>query len=277
MIIDIHSHPGNVRDEKCAAYFKKTGNIPDEIFRTFNQAMAQVDKAVVLALDLPDSAHTNDYVAAFVKRNSEKFIGFASVNPKSPGAVEEIDRAILQLGLKGLKLSPLYQNFDPNDPGIMPFYEKVVELNVPTIWHQGTSYTARFGPLEYANPVVLDRVARNFPELKIVISHLGFPWGVETVSMIAKHPNVFCDISEVVVLKSWWCYNVLVTAVEYHFDHKIFFGSDYPWFTPRQSINSLYKLATYTQGTHLPKIPDRVIKDLIHRNPLIVLGIDKLR
>ena len=276
MIVDIHNHPGDWKDEESLKYFEQTGGVPDKVFQDLWRAMEVVDKVVILASDFPYSgitAHTNDYVAAFAKMAPEKIIGFASVDPKSPAATDELERSVSELGLRGVKISPYYQDFDPHDPKITPFYEKAVELNIPTMWHQATSAFSRFGILEYANPVLLDKVARTFPDLKIIVAHLGFPWGLETVSMLAKHPNVFADMSAVVVTRNWWIYNVLVNAIDYQVQEKIFFGSDYPWIKPEQMIQALNKLITYSEGTNLPKIPDDIVDGIIHRDSLSILGI----
>jgi len=277
VIVDIHAHPGDWKDEKSLQHFEDTGRVPDKVFQELWRAMEVVDKVVILASDFPYSgitSHTNDYVAAFAKMAPEKIIGFASVDPKSPGATDELERSVSELGLKGVKISPYYQDFDPHDPKITPFYEKAMELNIPTLWHQATSALSRFGILEYANPVLLDKVARTFPDLKIIIAHLGFPWGLETVSMLAKHPNVFADMSADVVTKRWWVYDAMVNAIDYHVEGKIFFGSDYPWITPQQTMDSLRGLSEYAQGTNLPRIPDDVIEHLIHRNSMDVLQIE---
>ena len=77
------------------------------------------------------SREVNEFVSAFAKACGEKVIGFASVDPNSPTAVPDLERAVKELGLRGLKLSPIYQDFEPDSPEVYPLYETIQELSIP--------------------------------------------------------------------------------------------------------------------------------------------------
>jgi predicted TIM-barrel fold metal-dependent hydrolase len=119
---------------------------------------------------------------------------------------------------------------------------------------------------------MLDKVARTFPGLKMVIAHFGFPWVREVVALLRKRENVYTDVSALSE-RTWVLYNALVDSVQYGADDKVFFGSDFPGPTPEQMQEALYKASSIPEGTHLPALPRKVIDAIVNRNPLEVLGI----
>jgi predicted TIM-barrel fold metal-dependent hydrolase len=131
-------------------------------------------------------ALTNDEVADVVKKYPRQFIGFASVDPwKGERAVEEMERAITELGLSGAKFHPGLQAFYPNDTRFYPLYEKITELKVPALFHTGTNGLGAGTPggmgvkLDYSRPIYLDHVAADFPKLTIIGAHPAWPWHEE--------------------------------------------------------------------------------------------------
>jgi predicted TIM-barrel fold metal-dependent hydrolase len=115
-------------------------------------------------------------------------------------------------------------------------------------------------------------VAREFPGIKMVVAHVGYPWSGELVAMLRKHENLYTDISAH-VHRPWFLYNALVAAVEYGAQDKILFGSDYPPATARETAAALRRINDFAQGTPLPKIPSEVIEAIIERDSLALLGI----
>jgi predicted TIM-barrel fold metal-dependent hydrolase len=273
-MIDVHTHPCNLRDQATYDYFEQNGEIPQAVLESYLQAISDVDKAVVLALWAPASGieTSNALVTAVVRQDPSKLIGFASIDPKAPTATLELEKAIKERGLRGVKLAPIYQHFAPDDPGLWPLYEKIQELGVPIMWHQGTSFLMPDGPLEEARPFLLDKVARAFPELKMVIAHFGYPWPGEVIALLRKHPNVHTDIS-VLAGRPWFLYNALVGALEYGAVDKILLGSDYPAFTAGETVSALKHINDFARGTSLPSIPETVINEIIERDSLALLGI----
>jgi hypothetical protein len=272
MVVDIHTHAplGWLLPEYHALVRPGATLKLDFTFKDHWETLSpQVDRMVVL--DIARGAENqNDAIAAYARAHSEKVVGFMSVDPSHPGAVAEMERAY-ELGLRGLKLGPIYQNFHPLDGRAFEVYAKAAELGLPILIHQGTTFPRR-APLKYADPLLLEEVAWAFPELPIVIAHLGHPWMAETIVLIRKHPNLYADVSAL-HYRPWQFYNGLVLAVEYGVEEKLLFGSDWPFTTPAESIEELRRINRFTEGTSLPRVPEEVIEAIVNRDGLAVLGI----
>lgn len=279
MIVDIHTHlPKHKRPVKVkepSYYTARPGHLIDTdalCWEDHFNAMKSVDKAVVFEITY-GKEDTNDLVAEYVSLHPEKLIGFLSVNPNYEGAVAEVERAVTELKLKGIKLGPVYQNFHPFSDKACAVYSKAQELEIPIVFHFGTM-PGRWGPLEYTQPILLEKVAIAFPNLKMVIAHMGHPWIWDTIVLIRKQPNVYADISAL-FYRPWQFYNALVLCEEYDQMHKLLFGTDWPVTTPEETMDQLRNVNRFTKGTCLPKIPEDKIEDLIHRDALEILGIEK--
>jgi len=280
MIIDCHTHvwtyPGHLSETfvQEANLMRKTPVNMNIDLADHWKAMSPVDRAFVFAVKFRHTGAVvpNDYVANYVKQHPEKLIGVASVDPTEEGAVEELERAVQDLGMKALKLSSIYQNFHPCDERAMAVYEKACQLRIPLIVHQATTFP-RNAPLKYADPTLMEDVALRFPDLKIVLAHLGHPWEREAIVLVRKQPNVFADLSAL-YYRSWQFYNSMLLCVEYGVTHKLLFGSDYPVTTPQESIDNLHRVNRHVIDTPLPKVPKDVIEEIIHRDTLSVLEIE---
>jgi predicted TIM-barrel fold metal-dependent hydrolase len=213
----------------------------------------------------------NDYVASYVAQHPETLIGFASVDPSEESAPTELERAVRELGLRGLKLGPVYQHVDPNSERCYAVLRVAQQLHLPIIWHQGTTFVRR-APLKYARPFLLDDVGSAFPDLTIVIAHLGHPWIDEAIAVARKHPHIYLDISALVT-RPWQLYTGLVSAQEYGVSGKLLFGSDFPFFTPLQTAEALRAVPARVAGTVLPTISADWIEELIERDALALLGL----
>jgi uncharacterized protein len=273
-MIDVHTHPCGLRDKEAYQSFQDSGQIPERVLAPYLEAMRDVDKAVVLALWAPRNGieASNAFAAAVVQQAPSKLVGFASVDPCDPGAIPQLESAVRDLGLRGLKLGPIYQRFAPDDLQLWPFYQKVQDLRIPIMWHQGASYLMPDGSLADARAILLDRVACSFPEIRMVIAHFGFPWPSDVIALLRKHPNVYTDISALYD-RPWFLYNALVNALEYGAQDKVLFGSDYPPATPRKTALALRRINDFTAGTGLPRVPETVIEAIIERDSLEVLGV----
>ena len=149
----------------------------------------EIDTTIVLGFksEYLGAEVPNDVVASYVQTHPDKLIGFAGIDPSSPvEAIEEMRRAREELGMKGIAIAPAAQDQHPCSSNSELVYEKATEWNMPVLFHPGIQI-ARESRLEYAQPVLLDEVARNFPKLKIIIAHLGYPWMTETLVLLAKH------------------------------------------------------------------------------------------
>lgn len=211
-------------------------------------------------------------IADFVKKHSDRFVGWCSVDPNDPDCVNQLVYYVEKLGLKGLKLGPIYQNFDPQDPKHLPLFKKAEKLNIPVIWHQGTSFV-RPGPLKYSNPIMLEDIAVACPDLRMIIAHMGHPWETECVVLIRKHPNLYANISAL-HYRPLRHYQAFMTALEYGVEHKLIFGSDFPSATPEQVIAGLHKVNDIVKGTSFPKFPEEAIQRIVYENWKQVLKFD---
>jgi predicted TIM-barrel fold metal-dependent hydrolase len=235
---------------------------PEQLLQATNDA----DKVIVFGIKAPFCGINADQelIAKFVKQHSDRFIGWCSVDPNDPDCVAQLEYYVNRLGLRGLKCSPIYQNWDPQDPKHLPLFRKAQSLGIPVNIHQGTSFV-RPGPLKYANPVQLEDIAIACPDLRIVIAHMGHPWEDECVVLIRKHPNLYTNVSAL-HYRPLRHYQALMTAIEYGVEHKLILGSDFPSATLPQVIAGQRKVNDILEGTKLPRISDEAIHDIIYEN-----------
>lgn len=280
MLVDCHTHlwlqGTQLSDEFCReAQLMRTQ--PIDMTCTPEQhwaAMAGVDRAIVLAFesDMLGLHVDNDFVASYVRQHPEKLLGFASVDPHWPDPVAELERARQDLGLVGLKMSPIYQGFDPMDPRALRLWAAAERLGMPILFHQGTTFPRR-APLKWAHPEQLEEVALAFPKLRFWIAHFGHPWHEETIALIRKQPHVYCDLSGL-FYRPWQYYNILRLAQEYGVLHKVFFGSDYPVATPEETLAGTRAVNDILDGTRLPRVDPDALEAIFTRNPLEILELE---
>jgi predicted TIM-barrel fold metal-dependent hydrolase len=179
---------------------------------------------------------SNDEVLAFAARNADIVIPFASVDPtRGAEGVREAERLIATGQVHGFKLHPQTQGFFTNDPAVYPFYAVVAAAKLPIIVHTGHSGMGsgmRGGGgirLKYGNPIYLDDVAVDFPDMPIIMAHPSFPWQDEALSICLHKPQVYIDLS------GWSPKYFPPNLIQYAntlLKHKVLFGSDYPVLTP---------------------------------------------
>jgi uncharacterized protein len=266
------------------------------------------EKFLVIKMPTRGGRHIpNDFIADYVARYPGRAVGFASVDPNDAGAADELERSITKLGLRGLKLSPVYQGFDPWSPSAWRLYEMADACKVPVMFHMGGAYDPeaalflqqpvmphavevgrqidvnhlRLPPEnglrhpchgEWGNPLLLDRVGRAFPRLRMIIAHLGQPMIQETVMLMRKNQNVFTDVSARFHRK-WQLYNGLQIAIEYKVTDRILFGSDFPVMTTREAVDAFEAINDWGDGVRLPPIPRDLIHEIIYQRPLDLLQL----
>jgi uncharacterized protein len=184
--------------------------------------------------------------------------------PSQPDCVEQLEHCVKVLGLRGLKLGPVYQHFDPQDRKHWPLFKRCEQWGLPIMWHQGTTFPSR-AKLNWGLPLQLEDIAMDFPDLKMIIAHLGHPWEQDTVVLIRKCPNVYTDISAV-HYRPWRYWQAMVTAMEYGVEHKILAASDFPSGTINNVIQGLRNVNNPVEGTRLPQIPKDIQDMIIYEN-----------
>ena len=281
MIIDVHCHLGKSEylkpdikeEEKRIAGGKEPHYASDE--EVAETIRAQVDRAILLPFHWSQLGVrvSNERAAEFVQKYSDTFIGFLSVDPHLPEAYEDLKKGFFELGLKGVKMSAIYQNFDPLDDRMKPIYAFAEKHGLPMMLHQAT-VPFRRSLLKYASPALFDEVALEFPNLKMIMAHMGHPWVEDCIVMVRKHPHVYADVSGV-LLRPWMAYNFLRLATEWGILDKLLFGSDYPFvMTPQETIDRLRGINDILEGTKLPPVPEDAIEEIIHRDSLAMLGLE---
>jgi len=190
---------------------------------------------------------TSEEIAEIAAEHSDIVLPFGSVDPhRGADAVRRARRLIADYGVKGFKFHPSQQAFFPNDPQWYPLYEVLFEYRLPALFHSGQTAVGRNLPggggirLKYSNPMFLDDVAADFPDLPIILAHPSFPWQEEAISVALHKPNVHIDLS------GWspkYFPPILVQYVNTLLKHKVLFGSDFPAMTPERWIADFEQLA----------------------------------
>jgi predicted TIM-barrel fold metal-dependent hydrolase len=234
-MMDIIAEPASSREE-FAAYVRRHSD-PDFFADMIKSAGA--DYCVVLAEYIPLSYGdiSNKTVAEFCARRKE-LIPFCSFNPHLHDRLGRRLRALCRdYPFKGIKLLPSYNHFYPQTNKLYPLYEAAEELNLPVMLHTGSSVIANTR-IKYANPLFLDDIASEFPDLKIVLSHGGRgPWYAEALTMIRLHKNVYIDLTGLPIRKL----PQLFPDLE-RFSHKFVFGTDWPQMIIKDSIAKFRQL-----------------------------------
>jgi len=227
----------------------------------------------------PHPDKCNDYIAALVRQDPDTFVGFASVNPGYRGpqaAVEELIRAVKDLGLSGVKLYPMYQHWSPDDPELaFPVYQAAVDLGIPVMFHQAGS-TRIDAKLELGRPALLDDVGREFRDLVVIIAHMGIPWQDEALFLLTKHPNFYGELSYLIAaLSPRELFSFLHRCEPFFVPlEKLFFGSDYPGFLYDPVVLSKKLLAVneHAEPLGLEPIADHKLQGIMGDHAAAVLG-----
>jgi uncharacterized protein len=279
MIVDVHTHamryPDHLTDEFVREADRARGFHVDLTveFDDYMAAMAPAGRCIVFGMK---ARHTgfyvpNDWIASFAARAPEKIIPFMSLDPTEPDFLDDFERSRQDLKLKGIKLAPMYANFDPTDGKLDELYLRATRHGLPILFHSGTTFCTN-APLKYTRPALWDEVAMRHPDLIMVLAHLGHPYEGEALVTTRKHPNVYLDLSAL-YYRPWQLYNSLVLAQEYHVTPKILFGTDYPFTTPSGTIDGLYALNKMVEGTNLPRVSETALLEIINRDTLPLLGL----
>ena len=156
---------------------------------------AGIDRAVMQAeWSSGDYRAENDQVAEIVKKHPDRFVGFASVDAADGlAAVEELKRSVESLGLRGLNVQPFASRLHANDKKFYPLYYKCLEYGIPVAIHTGINYS-NDRTIDYGRPIYVDEVACDFPGLRIIMNHGGWPWVHESVAIARKHRAVYIEI-----------------------------------------------------------------------------------
>jgi predicted TIM-barrel fold metal-dependent hydrolase len=252
--IDVHTHawksalevgnkrPDDAQDEEKAAMGRYFRYQPQHSTVTEMAAYYRKLKMafVVFTVDKKNDKRkiTNEEIAELAVKNSDVAIPFASIDPaRGKAGVREARRLIKDYGVRGFKFHPSTQGFYPNDRKAYPLYEAIAGAKLPALFHTGQTGVGagvRAGGgvrLKYSNPLYLDDVAADFPEMPIILAHPSFPWQEEALSVATHKPQVYIDLS------GWspkYFPPILVQYANTLLKDKVMFGSDYPVISPER-------------------------------------------
>jgi len=188
----------------------------------------------------------NEDVLNLARQHSDFMIAFASVDPMRGAEAVREARRLIELGVRGFKLHPPLQQFHANDRSVYPFYEVVAQAKLPVIIHTGHSGIGTGMPggggirLKYGNPMDIDDVAVDFPDMPIILAHPSFPWQDEAISICLHKPQVYIDLS------GWsprYFSPILIQYANTLLKNKMLFGSDYPLITPDRWMADFEKIS----------------------------------
>ena len=280
--IDIHTHA----EEPCGthaddgyddfqagmhAYFKSPFKHPPTIPETAAYFRERKIAAVIFPVDAERETgfrrYNNEEMAELTSQHSDILIPFASIDPaKGKVGAREARRLVKDFGIRGFKFHPTMQGFYPNDRSAYVLYEAINECGVPALFHTGQTGVGagmRGGMgmrLKYSNPMYIDDVAADFPDMKIILAHPSFPWQEEALSVATHKPNVYIDLS------GWsprYFPKILVQYANSILRHKVMFGSDWPAIMPDRW------LADFEQIEIKPEIRPLILK----QNAAKLLGL----
>jgi len=296
MIIDAHSHiweekliSGDMKKLLEALTDRFQPDDPEQIRDGTIERLigemdeAGIDKTVLLALDVGFAFSTelsprdyNDYVANIVHEYPDRIIGFAGIDPRrGKEAIVELERCY-DMGLRGLKLWTL-TGFYPDDEFHYPLYAKAAELGIPMLIHTGSGPPGTY--MKYNRPVYVDKIAVDFPEVKIIMAHIGAPWVEEAVAIVVKNPNVYVDISawEPILKAAPFVLCQALTQIKMGTGNlgQVLFGTDWPLFTPIMSLKE------WVEGIRSLEMPAPLqmmgLKDFTEEDKRMILGENAAR
>jgi predicted TIM-barrel fold metal-dependent hydrolase len=280
--IDMHTHAevsasgqGSLSEELDAAagdYFgagHRRPTLPEMAAYYRERKMACVVFTVDAEAATGTPAVPNEEVAAAAAANPDVIIPFASVDPhKGKAGVRQVRRLVREFGVRGFKFHPNVQGFSPDDRLAYPLYEAIEAEGAIAVFHTGQTGIgagARGGGgirLKYSNPMLVDDVACDFPDMPIILAHPSFPWQDEALAVATHKPQVYIDLS------GWSPKYFPPQLVQYAntlLKDKVLFGSDYPLLTPDRWLADFEKLP----------IKDEVRPRILKKNAARLLGLDR--
>ena len=280
MIVDVHSHAWKFPADFSTDFIHQAGRARPGVtvdlsasYEAYRASAPEDTRTIVFGGKARLSGLWVDdkTVADYVARDPKRLIGFLSVDPTCEGWEREMRIGREELGLRGIKLLPMYAGFSPDDARLETLWQYAAREGLPVLLHMGTTFIAQ-APLAYTLPRLIETVALRHPSVRIVLAHLGHPYEGECVVTIRKHANVFADVSAL-HYRPWQLYNSLMLVQEYGVWNKVLFGTDFPFTTVNASIEGIRNLNSMLEGTALPRLDPAAIESMIFRDSTALLGL----
>lgn len=259
MIVDCHTHIDSAGDRYDSSLLLSAGT---------------VDISIVLAKG-PDRQQANRRLAEYVEKNKGRLVGLAVIDPiEDDISVRGISAVVTRAGLSGIVLYCCEMGFHPAHSRAMQLYETASGLNLPVFFHNSCDLSAG-SVMNFAQPYLVDEVALEFPELRIVIGNMGGPFIDQSLALARKCKNVYLDLT-IKPQNSWSVYNMVISAYEASVMDKLLFGSGAePDKDAGECIETLLGFNKLFGDTGLAAVPRGQIRKVIERDTLSVLGISK--
>lgn len=270
--IDDHGHHSLPEDLVAAAsrYFRADGPRPalESIAEYYRErSMAAVVFTVDAHTSLGHPAISSVEIAEGAARHADVLIPFGSVDPHDPAAVDTARRLVEEHGVRGFKFHPTVQRFDPSDETHYALYAAIQDSGVPALFHTGQTGIGAGIPggrglrLGLSNPMLLDPVAADFPDLQIIMAHPSVPWQEEALSVATHKANTWIDLS------GWspkYFPAELVRYANTMLKDRILFGSDFPLLTPDRWMRDVAQT----------NLTEAVMPGILKHNAVRLLGLD---
>lgn len=275
--IDVHVHievDGHGRaslppdlEAAASAYFAADAVRPDldSIAAYYRERrMAAVVFTVDAETTLGHTAISSEDIAAGAARHNDVLIPFGSVDPHRPDAVDRVRRLIEDCGVRGFKFHPTVQGFDPSEARWDALYATLQESGSAALFHTGQTGIGAGLPggrglrLALSNPMLLDGIAADFPDLQIIMAHPSVPWQEEALSIATHKHNTWIDLS------GWspkYFPEQLVRAANSYLKTRVLFGSDYPLLTPDRWMRDAGVTGDAEAGLFKPAVVPGILKD----------------
>lgn len=279
MIIDVHAHFITSNEDFSSDFLAQAqlakGGEPIDLVTRYEHYWATAagcDKTIIFGGKARLSGLWADdrKIADFAKAHPDRIIGFMSIDPTQDGWQEEMRFGREELGLRGIKLMPMYAGFYPQDNKLDPLWSYAQEHNLPVLLHTGTTFVSQ-APIDCTLPRHIDEVAIRFPNVRIIMAHLGHPYEGECVAVIRKHPHVYADLSAL-CYRPWQLFHSLMLVQEYGVWNKLLLGTDYPFTTVEQTLSGLRGLCEVKIDRF--SLPLDKIEEVIAGNSLAKLGLE---
>jgi len=280
VIVDVHSHLFRQDGDLCEPFLSESarahgGEVDLAVsYDAYEESAPKGTRTIVVGGKARRSGFWVDdaAVANYVAEHPDQLIGYLSLDPTQPGWRDELVHGHQDLGLRGIKLLPVYAGFDPAADEFDDLYSYAETHRLPLLVHTGTTFVST-APLKWALPIHLDEVAIRHPELRVVLAHLGHPFEGECIAVIRKHRNVYADISAL-HYRPFQLWHSLRLAQDYGVMDSLMFGSDYPFSTVDASAAGLRRIAAVSGIPGLEPLDPVRIEEIIYRPSLTLLGLD---
>ena len=182
------------------------------------------------------SPANNGSVLEFCKKYPNKFVGFWGIDPhKKMAAVYEIVKAVEEHGMKGIAIDPYLAHIPACEARFYPLYTKCAELGIPVFITMAPPPQVAGALMDYCDPRQVDQVARDFPELTLIMSHGGYPYVNEAIYACMRNANVYMDISE---YERAPMVDVYVQAMKTSITDKVLFASAHPFIEVADALDA---------------------------------------